>query len=293
MPCYTFCMNTLRQCIAEAEQKKVAIGHFNVSNIEGFWAVIDAAKNLNVPVIIGVSEGERDFIGLNEIVALVKTAREELGHQIYLNADHSYSFDRVRAAIDAGFDMVIFDGAKLSDDENIRITKQCVEYARASGRDVLVEAELGFIGSGSDIKKEVPKGTVLKTEPEAARRFVEETGVDLFAPAVGNIHGIIRPAEGTYEERIDVPLVARIREACGVPLVLHGGSGLPAQDFIDGIDAGLSIIHISTELREAYTNALKTSLAEHKDEIAPYKITAPARDAMRKAVEEKLKLFNQ
>ncbi len=286
-------MKTLPECIAEAREKRVAIGHFNISNIEGFWAVVIAARNIGVPVIVGVSEGERDFIGLQEIVALVKTAREEFDHPIFLNADHSYSFERVQAAIDAGFDMVIFDGAKLPDDENIRITKQCVDYARASGRDVLVEAELGFIGSGSDIKKEVPTGTVLKTDPEVAKQFVQATGVDLFAPAVGNIHGIIRPMEGSYEERIDAPLVKKISEACGVPLVLHGGSGLPSQDFIDGIDAGLVIIHISTELREAYTDALKTSLAEHPTEIAPYKINAPARDAMQKVAEEKLRLFNQ
>lgn len=286
-------MKTLRECIKEAEDKKVAIGHFNISNIEGFWAVANGAKNLGVPVIVGVSEGERDFLGLEEVVALVRALREESGQTIFLNADHSYSFERVKAAIDAEFDMVIFDGAKLPDDENIRITKQCVDYARASGRDVLVEAELGFIGSGSDIKSEVPAGTVLKTSPEAAKAFVEATGVDLFAPAVGNIHGIIRSAEGAYEERIDASLVKSIREACGVPLVLHGGSGLPAQDFIDGIDAGLAIIHISTELREAYTEALKSSLAEHPHEIAPYKITAPARDAMQKAVEEKLRLFNK
>ncbi|MCU0660351.1 MAG: class II fructose-bisphosphate aldolase [Candidatus Pacebacteria bacterium] len=286
-------MKTLRECIHDAVNNQVALGHFNISNIEGFWAVVEAAKVVNVPVIIGVSEGERDFIGLLQIVALVKSVREETGQLVYLNADHTYSFERARTAIDAGFDMVIFDGAKLPDEENIRITKQCVEYARASGRDVLVEAELGFIGSGSDIKKEIPVGAVMKTDPEVARQFVEKTGVDLFAPAVGNIHGIIRPVEGTYEERIDIPLVRHIRKSCGVPLVLHGGSGLPAEDFIDGIDAGLAIIHISTELREAYTEALKSSLAEHPTEITPYKITMPARSAMQKIVEEKLKLFNK
>lgn len=284
-------MQTLREYIRQAEKKHAAIGHFNISNIEGFWAVVEAAKELDQPVIIGVSEGERDFIGLAEIVALVKTAREESGQPIFLNADHSYSFERVKAAIDAGFDMVIFDGAKLADKENIAITKQCVDYARVSGRDVLVEAELGFIGSGSDIKKEIPAGSVFKTDPEAARAFVAATGVDLFAPAVGNIHGIIRPADGTYEERIDTGLVKEISEACGVPLVLHGGSGLPREDFTAGIDAGLVIIHISTELREAYTEALKESLAEHPEEIAPYKITKPALDAMREAVKEKIRLF--
>lgn len=284
-------MQTLREHIRQAEESHTAIGHFNISNIEGFWAVVEAAKEFGQPVIIGVSEGERDFIGLAEIVSLVKMAREDSGMPIFLNADHSYSFERVRAAIDAGFDMVIFDGAKFPDDENIAITKQCVDYARRSGRDVIVEAELGFIGTGSDIKKEIPAGAVMKTDPVAAKAFVAATGVDLFAPAVGNIHGIIRPESGLYEERIDTGLVKQIRQACGVPLVLHGGSGLPQEDFLAGIAAGLAIIHISTELREAYTKALKASLAEHPEEIAPYKITKPALDAMREVVKEKIRLF--
>ncbi len=285
-------MKTLREYIAEAEEKKVAIGHFNISNLEGFWGVINGAKTLGVPVIIGVSEGERDFIGLPQIVALVKSAKEEFDYPIFLNADHSYSFDRVKEAIDAGFDAVIFDGAKLSIEENISITKQCVEYAKASGKNVLVEAELGYIGSGSDIKEKIPEGVVMKTDPAAAKNFVEQTGVDLFAPAVGNIHGIVRPPTGNYQEHIDPPLAKLIRQDAGIPLVLHGGSGLADEDFTNAVLNGISVIHISTELRLAYRNALKLSLQENPEEIAPYKILKPAVLAIQKVVEARLKLFN-
>ncbi len=286
-------MRTLREYIKEAEEKKIAIGHFNISNLEGFWGVFNAAKTIGVPIIIGVSEGERDFIGLPQIVALVRSAREQFDFPIFLNADHSYSYERVREAIDAGFDMVIFDGAKLSRDENIAITRQCVEYAKASGKDVLIEAELGYIGSGSDIKEKIPEGAVMKTDPAEAKNFVEQTGVDLFAPAVGNIHGIIRPLAGNYEEHIDAALAQAIRTATGVPLVLHGGSGLTDDDFTQAVLNGISVIHISTELRIAYKNALKLSLQENPDEIAPYKILRPAMQAIQKTVEARLKLFNR
>lgn len=117
--------------------------------MEALWGIFRAAQSLNLPVIIGVSEGERDFIGVRQVAALVKSIREEYNYPIYLNADHTYSFDRVKEAIDAGFDSVIFDGAKLSFEENVAVTKQCVEYARNCGRDVLVEAELGYIGTSS------------------------------------------------------------------------------------------------------------------------------------------------
>jgi fructose-bisphosphate aldolase, class II len=130
---------TLRECVNDAREKKVAIGHFNISNIEGLWGVFRAAQSLNLPIIIGVSEGERDFIGVRQVASLVKSIRDEFQYPIFLNADHTYSFERVKEVIDAGFDAVIFDGAKLSFEENVAVTKQCVEYARASGRDVFIE----------------------------------------------------------------------------------------------------------------------------------------------------------
>src|SRR3989344_2179273 len=142
-------MKTLRECVQEAGEKKVAIGHFNISNTEGLWGAFRAAQGLGVPVIIGVSEGERDFIGVRQAVALVKSLRDEYDYPIFINADHTYSFEKVKETVDAGFDSVIFDGAKLSFEENVKITKQCVEYARSVNPEIIVEGELGFIGTSS------------------------------------------------------------------------------------------------------------------------------------------------
>ncbi|KKS45163.1 hypothetical protein A3I25_00200 [Candidatus Nomurabacteria bacterium RIFCSPLOWO2_02_FULL_42_17] len=282
-------MKTLREYIQEAEEKKVAIGHFNVANLEMLWGVFNVAREVNVPVIIGVSEGERDFVGLRQAVALIQSLYEEFNHPVFLNADHSYSFERVKEAIDAGFDMAIFDGAKLSFEENIKITKQCVEYAREKGGKTLIEGELGYIGEGSNLKEKLPEGAELKTKPEEAEKFANETGVDLFAPSVGNIHGIVKGGN----PYIDAELVKEIRKSAGVPLVLHGGSGITDVDFTKAIEAGISIIHISTELRLAYQKALKFSLQEAPEELAPYKILKPAMLAVQKAVENRLKLFNR
>ena len=137
-------MKTLRNYFQEADKKKIALGHFNISNIEMFWAIVRAAKKMNVPAVIGVSEGERDFIGVSQCVALVESARRSLNHPIFLNADHTYSVERVKEAIDAGFDSVIIDGAKFSFEENVAMTRECVKYAKNSGREVLVEAELRY-----------------------------------------------------------------------------------------------------------------------------------------------------
>jgi fructose-bisphosphate aldolase class II len=130
-------MKTLREIILESKSRKVALGHFNISNSDGLWAVFRAARSLSVPVVIGVSEGERDFIGVRQVVALVKSLRDEFDFPIFLNADHTYSFERVKEVVDAGFDSVIFDGAQLSFEKNVALTKKCVEYARGCGRDVL------------------------------------------------------------------------------------------------------------------------------------------------------------
>jgi len=286
-------MKTLREVIRDAESNHVAVGHFNISNIEGLWAIFHAARNLNLPVIIGLSEGERDFVGVKQAVALVKSIREEFDYPIFINADHTYSFERVKEAVDTGFDAVIFDGAKLPIDENIKITKQCVEYARSKNPDILVEAELGYIGTSSKILDEIPEGAGVSeetlTSAEDAARFVAETGVDLFSPSVGNIHGMLR---NMPNPRLNINRVHAIKEAAGVPLVLHGGSGIADQDFTDAIKAGISIVHINTEIRVAYRDAVKKVLADHPDEVAPYKIMKGAVSAMEKVISERLKLFN-
>lgn len=279
---------SLKQYILEAKEKGVAIGHFNISNLEALHAIFNAAKSLNLPVIIGVSEGERDFVGVHEAAALVKTLREENDYPIFLNADHTYSFDRVKEAIDAGYDSVIFDGAKLSLDENITIAKQCVEYARNCGREVLVEAELGYIGQSSKILDGVPEGVEL-TSVADAERFVRETGVDLFAPAVGNIHGMLKDVP---DPALNIERVGEISKATGVPLVLHGASGNSREDIQAAIKNGVAIVHINTEIRVAFHDALVAEVKDNPGEVAPYKMLKPSLEAVQKVVTEKLKFFN-
>ncbi len=282
-------MKTLREAIKDAGEKGVAIGHFNISNLEGFHGVYRAAKKLNVPVIIGLSEGEEDFVGRNEAIGMIKELRTKENFPIFLNADHHYSFERVKLAVDAGFDSVIIDAANLSFEENVKITKQCVDYAKSANSQILVEAELGFIGSGSNVKESIPEGAGVLTKPEDAKKFVEMTGIDMLAPSVGSIHGLIKSGK----PHINGELVAEIKKATGVPLVLHGGSGLRDEDFTTAIKNGISIIHISTEIRLAYDEALKKSLADNPSETTPYKILEPAIEAIERVVENRLKLFNE
>lgn len=281
----------LKETIRDAEARHVAVGHFNISDIEGFWAIVNAARELELPVIIGVSEGERDFIGVRQVAALVRSVREE-GRPVFLNADHSYSFERVKEAVDAGFDAVIYDGAKLGFDENAQIAKQCVDYARSVNPDILVECELGYIGQSSKVLDSIPEGVATEaslTKPEEAKEYVARTGIDLLAPAVGNVHGML--AVG-HDPKLDTERIKAVREAAGVPLVLHGGSGTTDEDFRAAIQAGISVVHINTELRVAYKNALKKSLQDEPDEVAPYKFMRPAVREMQRVAMERLKLFN-
>lgn len=284
-------MNTLRDVIHDAEKKKVAVGHFNISNIEGFHAIVEAARELTVPVIIGLSEGEREFFGMKEAVALTKRLREEEGMLVFVNADHTYTIEGVKQAIDDGVDAAIFDGAKLSLEENIAKTAESVEYARATGRDVLIEGEMGYIGSSSKELESLPEGVTLDnlTTPEDAARFVKETGVDLFAPAIGNVHGMLKNAP---EPRLHPDRVAAIRATTGVPLVLHGASGNTEEDIRECINAGVRIVHINTEIRVAFRDALKKEIADNPNEVAPYKITDSTIPAMKAVVLRHLKLFN-
>lgn len=294
-------MKTLREYIKEAEEKGVAIGHFNISNLETLRGIFNAAKRLDVPVIIGTAEGERKFIGTKQAVALVKSLRDEYpapdgsgGHYpIFLNADHTYTVDGVKECIDAGYDAVIFDATEMSYEENIRLTKECVEYARSKNKDIIVEAELGFIGSSSKVLDNLPEGVKITeeflTKPEEAKKFVEETGVDMLAPAVGNIHGMLK---GGIDPALNIERIKQIKEAVKIPLVLHGASGNSAEDIKEAIKSGMSIVHVNTEIRVAFKKALEDELKEKINEVAPYKYMDKCIEAVEMVVEEKLKIFN-
>ena len=281
-------MKNLRENLKWAQEKQVAIGHFNVSDSEGFKAVVEGAQELGVPVIIGVSEGERDFIGILEVAALVRAEREK-GLPIFLNADHTYSVEKVKEAVNAGFDAVIIDGAAKSFEENVSMTRECVAYAKSKGKSVLVEAELGFIGQSSKILEDIPEGVSEQTQtrPEDAERFVEETGIDLFAPSVGNIHGIVKGGE----PNLNIGRIKAIAEVVSIPLVLHGASGNSDEDILSAIDAGIRIVHINTEIRLAYKTGVERGLKS--GEIAPYKFLAEGVAEMKKVVRNRLKLFNR
>jgi len=281
-------MKTLKEYIQEADKKGVAIGHFNISDSEGLKAVVESATELGVPVIIGVSEKERSFLGVAEIRVLVQ-AEKDKGLPVFLNADHTYSIEASEEAVDNTFDSVIIDGAEKPFFENVMMTKEVVKYAREKSPGMLVEGELGFIGSGSLIRDEIPDGVSeeTQTKPEDAKKFVEETGVDLFAPSVGNVHGLVRSGE----PKLNIKRIKEINEVVGVPLVLHGASGNTDEEVSASIDAGIRIVHINTELRMAYKKGIEKGLSS--DELAPYKFMAEGVAEMKKIVIAKLKVFNK
>lgn len=293
-------MISLKKSLAEAKRLKVAIGHFNVSDLATLKAIFSAAQELSmtagrkIPVIIGVSEGEREFIGVAEAAGLVRNLRKLYDYPIFINADHTHSLEKAKAAAEAGFDAILFDGGKLPLEENIKQAKEVVAAVRAINKKILVEGEMGYIGSGSEVLKEIPTGAAIRpedmTKPEEAARFVTETGVDLFAPAVGNIHGMLANALNPH---LYIEAIKKIRRAAKLPLVLHGGSGTPDEDFIKAIDAGVRIIHISTELRRAWRNGVEEGLRTQPDEVAPYKLLTPAVGKIKDITLARLKLFNR
>jgi fructose-bisphosphate aldolase class II len=282
---------TLKEHIAQAKAHGKAIGHFNISNMEAVHAIKEACVETGYPIIIGVSEGEGEFFGMAEIAALVKLYQSQK-LPIFLNADHSYSVERAKQAIDLGFDAVIYDGAELSHEENIKNTKEVVDYARATNPDCLVEAEIGFIGKSSNMLDAIPEGVGTEeflTKPKDAKAFVDATGVDLLAPAVGNLHGMLK---NMPNPRLDIPRIKNVSEITGLPLVLHGGSGTNIDDFKNAIRSGVTIVHVNTELRVAFKNALTESLIKNADQVAPYKFLKPAQDAMKEVIIDKLTIFN-
>lgn len=278
---------TLNDWLKKAQNEKFALGHFNVSNLEAFNAVLAAARNLKAPVIIGVSEGEREFFGARQFAVLVKDSRERLGLPVFSNADHTKSFEMIKEAVDAGFDSVHFDGSELDYETNVRETRRSVEYAKSKNPDISVEGELGYLRGASKIQEEVAISAEDFTDPDKARDFVQRAGIDRLAPVFGNIHGIVT----RQKEELDLKRLAAIRKATDAFLVLHGGSGLSADDIKGAIREGIVKAHINTELRVAYRKGLEQALREMPEETTPYKYLAPAREAIREIAEEKIKLF--
>jgi len=286
-------MRCLRDFLQTAQRSAVAIGHFNVSDLVLVKAVFAAARELNVPVLVGLSEGEREFVGTRQIAAFVRSLREEFDFPIFLNADHTHSLAKGIQAAKAGFDSVVFDLSALPIEENVRQTKQAVEAMKAVNPSVLVEGEIGDIGTGSEIHESSPDLSKGLSTPEEAKQFVESTRVDILAPAVGNMHGMLRSmVRGETKKRLDIERIAGIKRAARAFLTLHGGSGTDDEDLRKAIAAGINIVHINTELRVAWRHGLEHGLAKQPDEVVPYKILPSVVDSVKQVVGSRLQLFN-
>jgi fructose-bisphosphate aldolase, class II len=286
-------MSQLRDALSQARENRVAIGHFNIADLVLLKAVFSAARELNVPVIAGASEGEREFIGTRQIAALVRSLREEFHFPIFLNADHTHSLEKAVEAAKAGFDSIVFDLSTLPFEENVRQTKAAVKALKSINPEILVEGEIGDIGSGSEIHREAANRTYRLTTPEEAKEFVHSTGVDILAPAVGNRHGMLASmVEGEERKHLDIGLIEQIKLAAQVPLTLHGGSGTDDHDLRRAITAGINIIHINTELRVAWRHGLEEGLSEQRDSVVPYKILPYSVEAVKRVVSSRLRLFN-
>ena len=301
---------TLREHMAEAKKEGWAIGHFNFSTADQLRAIVEAAAELKVPVMAATSEGEADFVGRDQAVALVRSYQKE-GYDVFLNADHHKSWETAKAAIDAGYDSVLIDASRLPFEENIALTKKVVDYAlevaKSSGREIPVEGELGYLKGNSEVQKKVEISREDYTKPEEAKDFVVRTGIDRLAIVFGNIHGIVKevimvaaptpegagaPTKASGEEHLDIETLENIAVAVpGITLVLHGASGLKDDEVRAAIQNGIANVHINTELRVAYHEALEGELEKEPGQTTPYKFLGPSYEATKKIVLEKLKLF--
>lgn len=286
-------MTSLRNVLAEFQQEGAALGHFNVADLELLKAVVKAAHEVGVPALIGASEGEREFFGTRQLAALVKSLREESDLPVFLNADHTHSLSKAIEAANAGFDCVGIDFSAVPFEQNVSRTKEVVETLKSINHDILVEGEIGDIGTGSEIHEAAEQKSAHLTTPEEARQFVEATRIDILAPAVGNRHGmVLSMVEGKTKKRLDIERIAEIKKASASFLTLHGGSGTDDQDFRQAIAAGINIIHINTELRVAWRRSLEDSLAKRPNEVVPYRILAPVIDSVSSVVNSRLRLFD-
>lgn len=279
----------MKNILQKAKDGGYAVGQFNITTAEQLRAVMEVAKKLNSPVIIGTSEAERDFIGQRQVVALVEAWRKETGLPILLNPDHTKSYERSKEALDLGYSSVHVDTSAMPFEDNIKTTKQVYEYAKNISSDIVVEGELGYLRGSSSLhteKTQISEDDITKVDE--AVEFVEKTGVDSLAIAIGNIHGIESSMENPplYLDRLK-EIHDAIPETC---LVLHGGSGTPKEDIIKAIKLGVTKVNINTELRLAFTRGLRESLEDPKA-LKPYKVLAKSIEYTKKVIEEKIILL--
>lgn len=280
-----------RHLMQRARQQHFAVGAFNIDNQETLIAVSRAAQKLNSPVLVEVSQGEVDALGLENIRDMVDNYRAEYGIEMYINLDHSPNVEACKRAIDAGFEFIHIDISQADHDattaEIIEKTREVVDYAKFTG--ALVESEPHYFAGGSNVHTETIDYEAIKktfSTPEGAADFVEQTGIDTFAAAIGNLHG-----KYPVPKELDLELLGRIREAIDCNISLHGGSGTPLHYFEDASKIGVSKININTDMRVAFRDTLEKVLRENPDEYAVVKLMPQVYGAVQTVVEEKIVAF--
>lgn len=269
----------------KAKQKGWAIGAFNTSDLSITKAIIEAAEKLHSPVIIETSESEVAFLTPEVAFAEVKTLAESVKVPVVLHLDHGKSFETIKAAIDAGYTSVHIDGSALPDKVNVALTKKVVDYAHQ--RKITVEGEIGHVAGSSEAHRseiEILAGSL--TDPFEAAKFVDATGVDVLAVAIGNIHGIY-----DHPPKLDLARLEKIGEKVKKYFSLHGGSGIPKNQVREAIKRGVVKVNVNTELRLAFHEGLLHEFEIHPDEVIPYKYLPAGTEAVKKVVEQKIRLF--
>jgi ketose-bisphosphate aldolase len=280
-----------RHLMQRSRQQHFAVGAFNIDNQETLIAIARAAQKLNSPVLIEVSDGEVEAMGLENVRDLLDNYKAEYGIEAYLNLDHSPTVENCKRAIDAGYEFIHIDISQADHDAShediIAKTKEVVDYAKFTG--ALVESEPHYFGGSSNLHTEnIDYEEIKKTfsTPEGARSFVEATGIDTFAAAVGNLHG-----KYPVPKELDLELLARIREAVGCQISLHGGSGTPLHYFEEAAKIGVSKININSDMRYTFRTTLEQVLKDNPDEYAVVKLMPKVYDAVQAIVEEKVNAF--
>jgi fructose-bisphosphate aldolase, class II len=280
-----------RALYARTLKEQFALGAFNMDNQETLIAIARAAANKKAPVLVEVSSDEVRMIGLQNVRGLVDNYRHEYGIEMYLNLDHSPSVEAAKAGIDAGFECIHIDFSQAkrdaTDEEIIAATQAVVAHAKRTG--ALVESEPHYFGGSSNVHTEAIDYEAIQrtfTTPEGARQFIAATGIDTFAVAIGNLHGLY-----PVPKQLDLALLERIRAAVPGYLSLHGGSGTPEAQFRGAVAHGISKININSELRQAYRTTLEAQLKAHPEQVAVVKLLGPVLDAVQAVVEHKLEVF--
>lgn len=280
-----------RELMRRSREEHFAVGAFNIDNQETLIGIVKAAQKTNSPVLVEVSDGEAKAIGVQNLRCMVDNYKAEYGIEMYINLDHSPTVESCKEAIDAGYEFIHIDISQAnhdaSEDEIIAKTREVVAYAQFTG--ALVESEPHYFGGSSNVHKEAFDYEEIKktfSTPEGARHFVEATGIDTFAAAVGNLHGSY-----PVPKQLDLELLRAVREAIPCQISLHGGSGTPGHFFEEAAKIGVSKVNINSDMRIAFRDTLVKVLQENPDEYAVMKLMPQVIDAIAAVVEEKIGLF--